>query len=203
MRITGAGNPQKNAMTIFVGSTNPVKLNAARQATRNHWEELEVHGFSTVSGIEEQPLSDEETRLGAQNRARAALDQGRAAFPDTTNYISLGMEGGVFTDKSGQMWSTVWICVCDADGHLYEANGGRVSIPPIIAKQIRDGGELGPIMTKLMGEDNNKHKQVMFGVLTRNFVTRTDEYASIAQMAIGLWHGREWDAALQDAHLLG
>lgn len=183
-------------MMFFVGSTNPVKVNAAQVAAKNTWPDLQVQGYEVVSGVSAQPVSDQETRQGAQNRARLALQKGVAEFPDVTEYLGVGMEGGVFTDTDGQMWSTVWGCVLDASGVLYEANGGRIKVPHLIADQIKAGGEMGPAISQLLGVDNVKQKQGMFGVITNNFVTRTDEYASILQMSIGLWYGREWAAGL-------
>jgi len=32
----------------------------------------------------------------------------------------------------------------------------------------------------------------MIGVVTNNFVDRTEEYSAIIKMALGLWYGRTW-----------
>lgn len=186
-------------MTIFVGSTNPVKINSVRLATQEHWPDAEIIGLEVQSGIKEQPLTDEETRLGAQNRAKSVLAQGLASReknPDET-YIAIGLEGGVFENDNGEMWSTVWAVLVDTGGRLFEANGARVKVPEIIAEKIRSGQEMGPIVSAVTGEENIKHKQGMFGVITKNFVTRTQEYSTIAKMALGLWFGRDWDSKLQ------
>lgn len=189
-------------MIIFVGSTNPVKINVVRLAAQSKWPDVKVTGFETASGISEQPLSDEETHQGAINRATSALQQGLvtlSAQEKSQSILGIGLEGGVFTDAQGQMWSTVWAVLVDSDGNQFEANGARVKVPQVVADAIRTGQEMGPIMQQLTGEHDVRKKQGMFGIITNNFVTRTEEYSTIAKMAIGLWYGQGWDAALRSS----
>lgn len=184
-------------MTVFVGSTNPVKLHAVQLALRDVYPDAQVLGFETESGVGDQPLSDEETMLGARNRARAALAAGQVAHPEVTDVLGLGLEGGVFSTKQDGMWSTVWVVVADPAGQLYEANGARVRVSEVIAQRIRDGQEMGPIMQQLTGISDVRKKQGMFGIITNNYVDRTEAYSAIAKCAIGLWYGRDWDASLK------
>lgn len=184
-------------MTIFVGSTNPVKINAVQQAAIDHWPDLKVQGFATKSGINEQPLTDEETRQGALNRAQGALAEGLDTVTNPAKPIlGIGLEGGVFTDDDQQMWSTVWAVVVDSDGKVFEANGARVKVPATVAQIISQGEEMGPILQKLTGVTDVRKKQGMFGVITNNFVNRTEEYSALAKMALGLWYGQGWEDKL-------
>jgi len=184
-------------MTIFVGSTNPVKINAAHQAAIDHWPNLTVQGFVTQSGVKDQPLSDEETRQGALNRAQSALNQGLTTLlTPVVPILGIGLEGGVLTDDQGQMWSTVWAAVIDTQGHVFEANGARVKVAKVIATAISQGQEMGPIMQKLTGLSDVRKKQGMFGIITNNFVNRTEEYSALAKIALGLWYGQGWEQKL-------
>ena len=61
-------------MKIAVGSTNPVKVEAVRQTISRIWSEAEIIPIAVPSGVSEMPMSDEETRTGARNRALAARD---------------------------------------------------------------------------------------------------------------------------------
>jgi inosine/xanthosine triphosphatase len=193
-------------MQIFVGSTNPVKVKAAKQAAISTWPDVEVRGLVVASGIPEQPIGDDQTRLGALQRAQAALAEGQALIAKSKKKIGhqeeagnsalysvlgLGLEGGVL-EIEGELWSTVWGVVVDQEGEVAVANGARFPIPEIIAQPIRLGEEMGPVVESLMGESDIRKKQGMIGVLTNNFVTRTQEYASIAKIALGLWYGRNW-----------
>jgi len=51
-------------MTILVGSTNIVKINAVINAASATWPDVTVRGLEAASGISAQPSSDEETRRG-------------------------------------------------------------------------------------------------------------------------------------------
>ncbi|MDQ3008709.1 MAG: inosine/xanthosine triphosphatase [bacterium] len=184
-------------MIIFVGSQNPVKIAAVSQAAAALKPQA-VTGFAVPSNVSEQPMTDPETRQGAYNRAMAAMVEGKKTLvPESkTTLLAIGLEGGVTKNEDGELWSTVWASVVDEEGKRFEANGGRVRIPEPIAAAILSGGEMGPIMEKMMGIDNLKHKQGMFGIITNNFVDRTSEYSTIAKIALGLWYGQGWDESL-------
>lgn len=188
-------------MIFCVGSTNKVKVHAVRLATQSRWPDAEVQGFKVASDVSEQPFSDDETRTGAENRARAALAAGiKAQAPagsELTDMLGIGLEGGVFEHANGELWSTVWVVVVDSQGRVYEANGGRIKVHPLITARLRQGQELGPLMEQLTGTSDVRSNQGMFGVVTNNFVDRTQEYSSIARMAIGIWYGRHWADTLQ------
>ncbi len=191
-------------MIIFVGSDNPVKINAVKQAAQSHHAKVNIRGLKVSSGVKEQPMSDEETRLGAQNRARQALKLGlnqltnrQAKSSSSQTILAVGLEGGVVKLAKKELWTTVWVCVIDAhiDGRLFEASGARFKLDKIIAQPILAGGEMGPIFAKMF-HDDIRRKQGGIGIVTKNFVTRTEEYSAIVKMALGLWYGRNWQDAL-------
>lgn len=182
-------------MNLFVGSTNPVKTNAVTVAASETWPDCTVLGFETESGVSEQPRTDEETRTGAQNRARAALESGleksqKNDAQESPAHLGIGLEGGV-TELADGMYSTVWVCVVDSQGTMTEANGARFKVPEKIANHIREGKEMGPIVAQLSGEKDVRSKQGMIGIITNGFVDRTEEYTGITKMALGLWYGRK------------
>lgn len=213
-------------MHIFVGSTNPVKLNAVIAASSEQWPEVKVLGFEVASGVSDQPWGDEETKLGAENRARAALAAGMKTTFDTTSrsrtsatsnasdqsaqllkksdppvtmsdeIIGIGMEGGVFEEKDGELWNTVWTCVVDPSGKAVFANGERFHLPESLSRLIRAGKEMGPAMDELIGTTNIKHQGGMIGAITLNFIDRTEMYTGLAKLAVGLWFGRDWEKKL-------
>lgn len=185
-------------MTIFVGSTNPVKVEAVKRAALWQWQDLVVVGYEVESKVSEQPMSDEETQTGAQNRAKAALKAGlKESKKKGETYLGLGLEGGVFIDDQNQMWSTVWAALVDMKGKVFVANGARIKVPDNIAREIKNGGEMGPVMQELTGFADVKKRQGMFGIITKEFVTRTEEYSNIAKITLGLWYGQDWDIPLK------
>jgi inosine/xanthosine triphosphatase len=185
-------------MHIFVGSTNPVKINAVIGAASETWPDVIVEGFDVPSGIADQPIGDEVTKQGAMNRAKAVLYDGLAKHEvdnfkfSSDEVVGVGLEGGVFDDQNGQMWSTVWAVVVDKNDLMEFSNGARFMVPDVVAKSIRSGEEMGPIISKIVGEADVRKKQGMIGITTKGFVDRTEEYQGIAKLALGLWYGRDW-----------
>lgn len=188
-------------MKIFVASENPVKINSVRIAAAETFPEVEVQGFAVPSGVPEQPMTDVETRTGSINRAKNLKDlvfskKEELNFdPEKDEYLFVGAEGGVDNPpfaEEGELWSTVWISVLDKEDKIYSSNGARFEVPRIIGDKLLAGEEMGPTVAKLFAEDNIKTKQGAIGVITRNFIDRTEEYVGIAKLALGLWYGRNW-----------
>lgn len=182
-------------MKIFVGSTNPVKINSVTLAASETWPEVVVQGLEVPSGIPDQPYGDEQTKEGAINRAKRVLERGAIeAKNQSTEVLGMGLEGGVF-DYQGELWSTVWVAVTDVQDNLFLVNGARFQVPEPLASAIKNGGEMGPAMDKIIGDENVKHKGGAIGVITQDFIDRTEEYSGLAKLALGLWYGRDWDKA--------
>jgi inosine/xanthosine triphosphatase len=191
-------NDRIKIMHIFVGSTNPVKINSTINAGSETWPELKVVGISVPSDVSEQPFSDEETRLGATNRARAVLEAGLKKTNSKAKKATLGIgiEGGVFEKNKGELWSTVWAAVIDEKGNIYESNGARFRVPEPINSRLLKGEEMGPIVGSIFADPNLKQKQGAIGAITQGFIDRTEEYTYIVKLALGLYHGRNWNKKL-------
>lgn len=201
-------------MNLFVGSTNPVKINSIVMAASEQWPDLVAKGYSVPSGIPEQPMTDSETKLGSINRAKGALEMGmkernieykyrekavqnsgkaKGLKYSKTQVLGIGMEGGVFLNEDNELWSTVWVTVVDIEGNMFSSNGARFKVPAKIADPILAGGEMGPIVGKFFKDPTIKQKQGAIGVITQGFVDRTEEYTGIAKLALGLWYGMGWE----------
>ncbi len=183
-------------MFLAVGSTNPVKIQAVVRAAAQTWPDAQVTGYEVESGVAVQPWGDEETRAGARTRAHNALQAALHAQKLTSvsmsdTVLGIGLEGGVFLQQE-ELWSTVWVVVTDTTGAVYESNGARFLIPQVIADKIKAGGEMGPVVSELVGKEDVKQTSGMIGIITNNFVDRTGEYAGIAKLSLGLWYGRSW-----------
>ncbi|KKS04790.1 MAG: putative non-canonical purine NTP phosphatase [Candidatus Curtissbacteria bacterium GW2011_GWA2_41_24] len=85
-------------MKIAVGSTNPVKIEAAKRAFGKVWpkKKLEIVGIEVPSGVSQQPMTDKEAVKGARNRAKVAIKSARADF-------GVGLEGGL-----QKFWYGAW-----------------------------------------------------------------------------------------------
>ncbi|MED3669059.1 DUF84 family protein, partial [Geobacillus kaustophilus] len=99
--------------TVAVGTNNEAKIAAVRAVLSE--KEYRIVSLEVPSGVSAQPLSDEETRLGAIGRAKRALE---AAEAD----IGIGLEGGV-TKIDGQWWLCNWGALADRNGVVVAAAG--------------------------------------------------------------------------------
>lgn len=151
---------------IAIGSTNPTKIEAARRAASKVWSGCEVVSVAAPSGVREQPMNDDETIHGAMNRAHHAL-----AAVDGAQ-IGMGVEGGVHDTDHG-MFVTGWAAVVDRNGTLGIGAGGRLLLPEALARRIRAGEELGPLMDEVSGRRNTKHGEGVIGIFTNGLIERT------------------------------
>lgn len=187
---------------IFVGSTNPVKIQAVTLAVAG-LRQCQVNGIEVASGIPEQPLTDAVTCRGARTRARHVWLAGKKKLHgeldkqtvQNPRILGVGLEGGVFC-RGPELWSTVWAAVTEDGTHVFESNGARFRLPEILAKPILAGEEMGSVLSRLFNGADIKRQNGGIGVMTNNYVTRTEEYSSIAKLAIGLWYGQDWQRGL-------
>ncbi len=163
-------------MRIAVGSTNPVKLAAAEMAARPLWPQGEFLAVPVESGVGDQPWGDEETIRGAIRRAQGALARGRAD-------VGIGIEAGVH-DTSYGLFVISWAAVVDRAGRLGLGGGGRLLLPEPVARRVRQGQELGPVMDAWTGEHNTKQRQGTVGILTGGRFGRTEALAHTCLLAL-------------------
>jgi inosine/xanthosine triphosphatase len=170
---------------VGVGSTNPVKLGAARAVLARIAPAAMIKDVRVSSTVRDQPFGDDETIRGALARARAARQA-------VGGELGVGIEGGV-VDNDGVMRTCAWAAVVDAAGH--ESVGGSLAmpLPPAVARLVREGIELGEAMDRLTGEHHTKHRQGAVGILTAGLVDRQAAYEVLLTYALarfltpGLW----------------
>ena len=181
-------------MKFIVASKNPVKINAVATAIQDFFPNSVVEGLEVESGVSAQPMSDEETKQGASNRARAvrvlALQQKIVRADEEA--LCIGLEGGVFhptfaKDKQ-ELWSTVWAVAIDKNNQSYFSNGARFPLPKFLSTLLLNGEEMGPVLGESLNDPDLRKKGGMISFLTNNFTNRTNEYENIAKIAIGLWY---------------
>jgi inosine/xanthosine triphosphatase len=175
--------PLPNIHRVAVGSTNPVKLAAARAVFERLAPAVVVDGTATVSGVPDQPVGDAQTIEGATNRARAA----RAAFDAD---LGVGIEGGVVDARDG-MRTCAWAVIVGRDDAAHVGGSLSMPLPDSVAVLIREGVELGHAIDRLMGTDNIKHGAGAVGTLTEGLVNRQEAYEVILSYALAPVLGAE------------
>ncbi|RMF04735.1 MAG: DUF84 family protein [Chloroflexi bacterium] len=161
--------------TIAVGSTNPVKLAAAKAVLGRAFPAAQFTAVSVPSDVPDQPWGDEQTRSGALNRARAARRE-------SGSQLGVGLEGGLVQTSVGVM-TCAWCAIVDENSKVGYGGGVRILLPPPVEEQLTIHGELGPAMDALVNEHNTKQGRGAVGILTAGLTNRQSAYEQLVAMA--------------------
>jgi inosine/xanthosine triphosphatase len=165
-------------LLILVGSKNPVKISCTEEAfTRAFNRSFLVEGINAASGVPDQPIGDEETLLGAKNRAYNS----REVFPEAHYWI--GIEGGLDEDDNG-MFAFAWIFILDRNSKTSRSKTGTFYLPPAVTKLVKDGMELGKADDVVFATSNSKHQGGSVGILTQGIVDRNEYYRQAIILAL-------------------
>lgn len=163
---------------VVIASDNPVKIKAVRGGFERMFphESFEFFGINTLSGVADQPHTDQETLQGAVQRAYNA----RLLKPEADYWV--GVEGGI-ADEGEEMISFAWVAVLSED-RLGKARSGAFYLPKPVATLIRQGKELGEADDIFFGLNNSKRENGAIGILTGNTVDRTALYEQAVILAL-------------------
>lgn len=164
-------------MKIGIGSKNPVKINAVKEAFHSINTSYLFQAFAAPSLVSEMPFSDDETIQGASNRAAFCLE-------DDQCDIGVGLEGGV-TETSYGLCVCNWGVLIPRGKQPIIAGGGRFFLPKEISARLRDGEELGPVMDDYAQKLHVRTKEGAIGIFTNGRITRKAMFLHIMQSLIG------------------
>ncbi|GAF21227.1 MULTISPECIES: DUF84 family protein [Shouchella] len=159
-------------ITLAVGTKNPAKVFAVKETLLK--EPIKIETVSAPSGVSAQPFSNEETKLGALNRAQFAREQADAD-------AGIGLEGGVYLYE-GVYYLCNWGVMVTKGGHVYAASGLSLPLP----KEYNKGLEAGKELSHIIGNDIGK-KDGAIGLLTNGRITRKQMFAHIVESCYGMF----------------
>lgn len=118
-------------MDFKIGTNNKEKVATAHKVLKQVImdEEFKLEGLDVPSGFGETPV-DEETKLGAHNRAKALLNMG-------CDY-ALGVESGL-VERYGDTYEEAWCCIMSKSGIWYGYSSG-LKVPNILTKMMKERG---------------------------------------------------------------
>lgn len=176
--LTKAPENQPTPLQVIVGSKNPVKVGCTLEAFSLAFGKVGlVEGVDALSDISAQPRSEEETLLGAKNRAS------HAKFLVPKAHYWVGIEGGVDEDPQG-MYAFAWIYVLHRSGKSSQSKTGTFYLPPEVVALIRDGMELGHADDLVFQAQNSKQQGGSVGLLTHGLITREAYYQQAMVLAL-------------------
>lgn len=174
---------QRTAQTfsICVGSTNPVKVQAAREAFTLMFPLATVtcKGIKALSGVSDQPMSEAETRLGAQNRVRYCSQITELSKSD----FYVAMEGGVDQFEEGPA-TFAYVAILDRNDRLLTGRSASLPLPESVFQRLCKKEELGLVMDDLFKTNNVKQKGGAIGLLTNHVATRQSIYTQALVLAL-------------------
>ena len=163
---------------VIIASKNPVKIQAVKNGFKKMFpnQEFEFIGVSVPSGVADQPFSNDETFLGAKNRADNAFTDFKAAD------FYVGIEGGIEFIKN-EMEAFAWVFIKSADKYG-KARTGTFFLPKEVVKLIKGGKELGEVDDIVFKRSNSKQENGIVGILTGNVIDRTKYYTEAVVLAL-------------------
>lgn len=160
-------------MTMVLGSKNKAKVKAVESCFPKN----KILTVNVESGVADQPLSDEETRNGAINRAISAQKLRKQA-------IGIGLEGGVmFIDSEPFLCN--WGAMVTVNGDLYTAAGARISLPKQFSQKLNDGHELSNIMDEYVNKKDIRNHEGAIGIFTNGEILRNDMFTHVVKLLKG------------------
>lgn len=163
---------------VVVSSLNPVKVQAALEGLRRMFPafNFEVSTVSVLSGVADQPMTDEETMIGALNRVSNA----REANPKADFWV--GIEGGVAA-MCDELAAFAWVVVRSGD-LVGKARSGTFFLPKAVAELVEQGVELGVADDMVFSRTNSKQAGGAIGILTDNVLDRKQLYEQAVVLAL-------------------
>lgn len=217
MNSTGSLDSEYKILRIAVGSSNPSKKRAVEQAFRSAVRDkpilLDIQGFQVESGVSDQPYGDDETKAGAQNRAKAAYHAYRHANNLTWPHIAVGMEGGLEWIANGNKSSSKLFCMAwmalygkreatSVDAFAGEniesyvgdkkpicsvAKTALFVLPDEVTKLVKQNVELGDATDIVFEKTRSKHGMGTVGILTDGLIDRSGYYDHAILLALIPW----------------
>lgn len=166
-------------MIIAIGTENGAKNEAVKNVISKVWPEASFRSAKTESGVADQPMSETEGIQGAINRAREALK----LVPEAD--LGIGLEGYVDETEFG-MFLAGAVVIIDKNGQTGLGTSAQILLPEWIAKELRSGKELGPLIQEKFKDEENKirHTSGTGGILTNGLYNRVDEFTNALQCAL-------------------
>lgn len=167
-------------MKILVGSKNPVKIDAVKEAFSKYFDDLSVEGIEVNSEVSVQPVNDE-TYMGAQNRALKLKEINDKQNLNVDYFV--GIEGGI-AKQFNRWFAFGCMCIIDNENNIGFGNSPQFELPEFVVNKLLAGMELGDVMDEIMNEQNTKQKQGAIGFFTNGVMDRKELYIEGLKIAL-------------------
>ncbi len=186
------------SFNVAVGSGNKAKVESVRLAIADAFPSAAVTMFpyAVASGVNDQPMGEDETRTGARTRCLAARDafaKEHGSAPD----FAVGLEGGVAPVGPGSCSPTghpllscfAYMAICASsqpkDAEPSFSRTASFTLPYKVTDLMqKEGLELGDADDKIFSRVNSKQGAGTVGILTNMIIDRAQYYRHALAFAL-------------------
>lgn len=156
-------------MKILLASKNPGKMDGAKKAFLEYFDNVEIEGISVNSNVAEEPVN-EDIYNGARNRVDNLINYAKQNNISADYFV--GVESGI-TNLLGKWVITNIAVIKDKNG--YESWGTSQSFP-VPQKYVNEiiNTDLGKVMDKIFNASDLRSSKGGINLLTKQKVTRID-----------------------------
>jgi inosine/xanthosine triphosphatase len=157
-------------MKVLIATKNQGKIEGARKALLNYFDNVEIEGIPVESNVSEQPVNDE-IYAGAKNRVKNLKEYCKQNNVVADLYLSI--ESGI--NNSLGRWMITNIAVIE-DNNNFESYGTSPSFP-VPDRLVQDiiNTDLSQVMNKIFEKDDERHNRGGgIQLLTHNKISRID-----------------------------
>ena len=156
-------------MKVIIGTQNPCKIEGARRALTQFFDDVEIVGVKVPSQVADQPVN-RDTFLGADNRVKNLIE-----YTKQNNLkadLFMAVESGI-TNELGSWLITNIAVVADACGHKSVGTSASFPVPK---KYVNDiiSLTLGTVMDGIFEKTDLRSSTGGIGLLTHENITRID-----------------------------
>lgn len=160
-------------LKVAVGSTNRVKVDAARNVFTQAFGLVEVVSVEPEHGVEKQPMQGRVLE-GALRRARSAMEKASADY-------GVGIEAGLVVDQfTGRRVDVQYCAIVDSEGAVTVGHGPGFEYPPQVTEAVLAGRSVGETMSSITGIEDIGRRDGSIGYLSDGLIDRT----SLSEIAV-------------------
>lgn len=158
---------------ILLGTTSVEKLKIVRDIHQG--QNVNILPIAVSSDIDDQPLSEKITIIGAVNRAMNA-------FHGNSGMYSIGLEAGL--EKIGCIYHMVCVaCLIDLKNRQYIGISKKIPLPLAVSHQIEKGEEYGLVIRNFhMREKGNLNENVLEQI--EELISRKQSFKQALEIAL-------------------
>lgn len=156
-------------MKVLIGTKNPGKIEGARRALANYFDDVEIIGVKAPSNVSEQPVG-KETLAGANNRVNNLIKYAKENGINADLFMAV--ESGITQDLG--FWAIVNIAVIkNSKGETGIGSSGGFPVPQKHVDSIIKE-TLGTVMDRIFDETDLRSSTGGVALLTRDKISRID-----------------------------